>query len=93
MPVGEQDHRVVARAVARAFLGGAEERGDFVAGEVIAETRFVGHAIQVTATALPCKSVAARTTDRARQASHHRRASSVARSTRRAPASFCRPVF
>ena len=44
MPVRDQDHRVIARAVARTFLGGAKKRGDFVAGEVIAETRFVGHA-------------------------------------------------
>ena len=43
MAVGEKDHRVVARAVA-AFLGGAEEGGDFVAGKVIAEARFAGHA-------------------------------------------------
>ena len=61
VPVGEQDHRVVARAVARAFLGGAQKRGDFVAGEVIAEARFAGHANNVTATALPFKS-AQRTT-------------------------------
>ena len=44
VPVREQDHRVVARAVARAFLGGAEKRGDFVAGEVVAEAWFGGHA-------------------------------------------------
>jgi hypothetical protein len=44
MPVGKQDHRVVARAVARALLGSAQKRGDFVAGEVIAEARFAGHA-------------------------------------------------
>ena len=43
MPVREQDHRVVARPMA-ALLGGAEECCDFVAGEIIAQTRFAGHA-------------------------------------------------
>jgi len=42
MPIREQDHRVVARAMATPF-GGAKKGGDFVAGEVIAEARFVGH--------------------------------------------------
>ena len=46
MAVGEQDHRVVARTMT-APLGGGKERGDFVAGEVIAEGRFVGSAYSV----------------------------------------------
>lgn len=44
MPVGEQHHRVVACAVVRTFLGSAEQRSDFVAGEAIAQARFAGHA-------------------------------------------------
>src|ERR1700687_2878286 len=43
MPVSEQDHRVVARAVARALLSGAEEQRDFVAGEIVAQGLFMGH--------------------------------------------------
>src|SRR3981081_626009 len=43
MPVGDEYHRVVARAMT-AFLGRAEERRDFVVGEVIVEARFAGHA-------------------------------------------------
>jgi hypothetical protein len=34
--------------VARALLGGAQKGGDFVAGEVIAEARFVGHAYNIS---------------------------------------------
>lgn len=43
MPVREQDHRVVARPMA-ALLGEAEECCDFVAGQIIAQTRVAGHA-------------------------------------------------
>jgi len=52
MPVRDEDHRVVARAMA-AFLGGAEEQSDFVAGEVIAESRFAGHANNLPRTPSP----------------------------------------
>jgi hypothetical protein len=38
MPVGDEDHRVVARAVAP-LLGGAQELRYFVAGEVGAKAR------------------------------------------------------
>jgi len=39
-----QDHRLVARGLARTFLGSAQKRRYFFSGEVIAEARFAGHA-------------------------------------------------
>jgi len=44
MAVGEENHCVVARAVARPLLRGAQQRRHFVAGEVVAEALFVARA-------------------------------------------------
>ncbi len=49
VPVGDEDHRVVARAVA-AFPGGAKKGGDFVAGEVGAEARCGSHGTRLPQT-------------------------------------------
>src|SRR5271169_4410387 len=43
VPVSEQDHGVVTRAVPRAFLRGTQKRSDFVAGEIVAPALFVWH--------------------------------------------------
>ena len=53
VPVGDKDHRVVARAVALGSLGGAEKGGDFVAGEIVTQALFVGHANNLPRTPSP----------------------------------------
>ena len=43
MTIGDEDHCVVAHAVAGTLLGGAKKGDDFVAGEVVAQAGFAGH--------------------------------------------------
>jgi hypothetical protein len=85
VPVGDEDHRVIARTVARAFLGGAEERGDFVAGEVVAEARFAGHAYNLPRLPSPASPRA--------EPACERPARVKAPALRSRCASSCRPVF
>ena len=67
VPVGEQDHRVVARTLAT-LLRAAKECCDFVSGEVIAEAWFAGHAYKLSRTPSPA-SPRGRTRVTARKAS------------------------
>jgi len=47
MPIRQQDHREVARAVSPALFRGTEQRAHLAGGEVVAEAGVCGHAASV----------------------------------------------